>query len=167
MIIPGYELCTAKALEVHDKNTTYASAGDNVSLGLQGIDSTNIGIGHFCCDPQKPIPFTNRFMAKIITFKLRYPLIQGATVTMQYQNVTVEAVLIRLQEVLDKTTGSVEGKRPRSVGDSTAALVAIRTEQPICVETFSVNKGLGRFTLRDGGQTVATGVISKLLQRKL
>merc|ERR1712137_1141433 len=145
LIIPGYELCTVKALEVHDKNTTYASAGDNVSLGLQGIDSTNIGIGHFC----------------------RYPQIQGATVTMQYQNVTVEAVLIRLQEVLDKTTGSVEGKRPRSVGDSTAALVAIRTEQPICVETFSVNKGLGRFTLRDGGQTVATGVITKLLQRKL
>ena len=155
-----------KAVEVQDTTKTFASAGDNVSLGLAGLDSINIGIGHFLCDPQHPIPFTNRFMAKIITFKLKYPLTQGSAVTMQYQNVTVEAVIIRLQEILDKTTGATSGKRPRSVGDSTAALVAIKTEQPVCVELFNKNKQLGRFTLRDNGLTIATGVITKLLLRK-
>jgi len=166
LVIPGYEICSVKAIEIQDKSGSYASAGDSVSLGLNGIDMSNIGIGHFLCDPQKPIPYTNRFMAKIITFKVKYPITKGSSVTMQYQNVTVEGTIIRLLELLDKTSGAVAKKNPRSINDSTAALVAIRTEQPICIETFSQNKELGRFTLRDDGQTIATGVITKLLQRR-
>jgi len=104
-------------------------------------------------------------MAKIITFKLRYPLTPGSAVTLQYQNVTVEATIIRLMELLDKATGTVTRSKPRSVGDSVAALVAIKTAEPICIEMFNDNKQLGRFTLREDGQTIATGIVTKLLKR--
>ena len=43
LIIPGYEICTVKAIEVHDKSCKFASAGDTVSLGITGIDTNNIG----------------------------------------------------------------------------------------------------------------------------
>lgn len=122
--------------------------------------------GSFLCDPQKPIPFTNRFIATIITFKLKFPITHGSNVTMQYQNVSVHGTIIKLLSLLNKTTATEEKKRPRSIGDSVAASVAIKVEHPICIENFNQNKQLGRFTLRDDGQTIATGVITKLLQRR-
>ena len=137
----------------------------NIFIFLFSVLIIVIRIGSFVCDPQKPIPFTNRFMAKIITFKVKYPITQGSAVTMQYQNVVVDATIIRLEEVLDKTTGAVTRSRPRSIGDATAAVVVIRTVRPVCIEKFSDNKELGRFTLREDGHTVATGVITKLLKR--
>ena len=85
---------------------------------------------------------------------------------MQYQNVSVHGTIIKLLSLLNKTTATEEKKRPRSIGDSVAASVAIKVEHPICIENFNQNKQLGRFTLRDDGQTIATGVITKLLQRR-
>lgn len=131
------------------------------------IHSIYFSIGHFLCDPQKPIPFTNRFIATIITFKIRFPITHGSSVTMQYQNVTVEGSIIKLLALLNKTSATVEKKNPRSIGDGIAASVAIKVEHPICIENFNQCKQLGRFTLRDDGQTIATGVITKLLQRRI
>ncbi|KAF6012118.1 translation termination factor GTPase eRF3 [Brettanomyces bruxellensis] len=42
-------------------------------------------------------------------------------------------------------------------------IAVLETENPICVETYKNYPELGRFTLRDQGETIAIGKIVKLL----
>jgi elongation factor 1 alpha-like protein len=42
---------------------------------------------------------------------------------------------------------------------SSAALVNIRVERPICLELFSTSKELGRITIRKDGNTIAAGIV--------
>jgi len=44
---------------------------------------------------------------------------------------------------------------PRNV----SAIVEIKTEQAISVESFNKNKQLGRLALRSNGETIAAGII--------
>ena len=97
---------------------------------------------------------------------MTFPITRGTEVTIQYQNISEPATITKLKETLNKNTGEIINGKPRSVGDSVAALVTIQTQRPICIELFSVSKQFGRFTLRDKGQTIATGVVFKLLKRK-
>jgi peptide chain release factor subunit 3 len=51
-----------------------------------------------------------------------------------------------------------------STGQKIIAL--IEAAGPVCVEKFSDQPQLGRFTLRDEGKTVAIGKITKLIERQ-
>jgi peptide chain release factor subunit 3 len=42
--------------------------------------------------------------------------------------------------------------------------VLMETTHPICLERFADYKMLGRFTLRDSGQSVAIGKVTKLIE---
>jgi elongation factor 1 alpha-like protein len=46
------------------------------------------------------------------------------------------------------------------------ALVEVTPARPVVVEEFADFRGLGRIALRDGGSTVAVGVITRVLAEK-
>lgn len=50
----------------------------------------------------------------------------------------------------------------RCLMDKSTAIVEIQTEKPLLLEMYSNYKQLGRFTLREGNQTVAAGIITDL-----
>ena len=50
----------------------------------------------------------------------------------------------------------------RCVGRNCTALVELEVCRPICVETYQDCKGLGRFMLRYCGNTIATGIVTKV-----
>ncbi|KAJ3130013.1 translation termination factor GTPase eRF3, partial [Physocladia obscura] len=52
---------------------------------------------------------------------------------------------------------------PQFVRQGDACIARIRSEVPICLETYDDYPQLGRFTLRDEGKTIAVGKITKLL----
>ena len=45
---------------------------------------------------------------------------------------------------------------------NSTALIQLEVSRPICVETYEDCKGLGRFMLRYSGNTIATGIITKV-----
>jgi elongation factor 1 alpha-like protein len=45
-----------------------------------------------------------------------------------------------------------------------SAVVEISTDYPVCIETYSKCKALGRLTLRINGKTVAAGLVSEVLK---
>ena len=50
----------------------------------------------------------------------------------------------------------------RCVGKNSTALIELEVCRPVCVETYQDCKGLGRFMLRYCGNTIATGIITKV-----
>ena len=61
--------------------------------------------------------------------------------------------------MINRQTGAVEKKKPRFVRSNTVINCRIEVTKPIAVEKFSDVQHLGRFTLRDGGKTIAFGKI--------
>jgi translation elongation factor EF-1alpha len=53
-----------------------------------------------------------------------------------------------------------DGKRPKKLIKDNYALVTIRVDERICLEIYANNKSMGRIALRDGDQTIGSGVVT-------
>ena len=56
-------------------------------------------------------------------------------------------------------------ENPKYVKNGDASIVKLRPSKPLCVETFTEFPPLGRFAVRDMRQTVAVGVIKKVVPK--
>ena len=70
----------------------------------------------------------------------------------------------RLISVLNPKTGEVTKARPRAIVKGQTALVEISLARPVCVEQYTDYRALGRIALRDGGHTIAVGIVVLLLE---
>ena len=70
-----------------------------------------------------------------------------------------------IQSKIDRRTGKATEEEPKFIKTGDSALVNMKAQKPMCVETFTEYPPLGRFAVRDMKQTVAVGVI-KVTNRK-
>ncbi|KAI8050442.1 P-loop containing nucleoside triphosphate hydrolase protein [Syncephalis plumigaleata] len=164
MIRPGDELCTVKAMEVGDEFPEWAAAGDTVTLTVSGTDMIHFGVGTILCSPLSPVPVVSHFKARIMVFEPTIPITIGYPTVLFHHNLNVSATISKLEAVIDKSTGEIIKKNPRHLPKSSAALVNIQVERPICLELFSASKELGRITLRKDGNTIAAGIVVEILE---
>eukprot|EP00010_Vexillifera_abyssalis_P005174 CAMPEP_0201556812 /NCGR_PEP_ID=MMETSP0173_2-20130828/57888_1 /ASSEMBLY_ACC=CAM_ASM_000268 /TAXON_ID=218659 /ORGANISM="Vexillifera sp., Strain DIVA3 564/2" /LENGTH=598 /DNA_ID=CAMNT_0047969319 /DNA_START=21 /DNA_END=1817 /DNA_ORIENTATION=+ len=168
LMIPLYETCVVKALHANGNGVSYASAGDNVELGLTGMaKDRTIVTGTFLCDPEHPIPVVRRFQAQIITFELDIPILKGQEVMVHSQTNSESGYVNRLVALVNKGDGEVKKKKPRAIPSKASAIVEITTSRHICLELFTNFKALGRFLLREKGKTIAAGIVTKLIDQKI
>ena len=45
-------------------------------------------------------------------------------------------------------------------------LVQIAPERGVCLEEYTAYKALGRIALREGGKTLAVGIVTRILEQK-
>ncbi|OZJ06376.1 hypothetical protein BZG36_00737 [Bifiguratus adelaidae] len=165
MCVPGGELGTVKAVEVNDQSVKWAVAGDTLLMTLSGLDILQLSPGCVLCDPLAPVPVAKLFKAQIVTFDIKIPITLGYPVVVHHQRLDEPAVITKLVAILDKASGEVTKKNPRTIGRSAIATVEITlTNRKIPLEAFMDSKELGRVMLRKGGETVAAGVVVEILE---
>ena len=143
----------------------FAVAGDNVEVVLTGIDIARTSPGSILSHTNAELrpPVKRKFQAKILVMeRLDVPIIRGAQVLMHMHSIDVPAVINKLVSTT-KRDGSVKSDRPRVLVGGSNASVEITAHDRVCVEEFNSCRSLGRFILRRGGDTVAVGVIEKVL----
>ena len=64
---------------------------------------------------------------------------------------------------LTNTSGAAIKAKPRCITSGASAQVELTFSKPICIETYAECKALGRFVLRQKGQTVAVGLVLALI----
>jgi peptide chain release factor subunit 3 len=75
-----------------------------------------------------------------------------------------EVSFVQLLHKLEKGTNR-KSKRPPAFAKQGMKIIAVlETTEPVCIETYEDYPQLGRFTLRDQGQTIAIGKVTKLLK---
>lgn len=163
LIMPLQEVATVKSVQQDELSVASAFAGDHCSLVLMGPDQASLSNGMVLCDPQNPIPVSKRFEARILIFNIDIPITKGYTVVLHYGSVQVQAVLKRLLSQINKSTGEVIKTKPRCLTKACSAMVEVALDTPICLETYSHIRELGRFMLRNGGKTIAAGMVTKIL----
>mmetsp|Transcript_32543 Transcript_32543/g.55485 ORF Transcript_32543/g.55485 Transcript_32543/m.55485 type:complete len:628 (+) Transcript_32543:168-2051(+) len=142
-----------------------ALAGDTVELTLANIDSARLMTGCVICHPQPSLrpKVEQRFEARIsIMERLAVPIIRGSSVLLHMHSIDVPAVLNKLISSEKRGDGKPR-QNPRVLTGGVTATVEITLSERLVIEESNECKALGRFVLRRGGDTIAVGLIDKVL----
>ena len=93
---------------------------------------------------------------------LHLTIMAVAQVTIHVHAAQEAGHITALTSLLDPKSGLVAKQRPRALLKGQSALVEVTPVQAICVELYSDFRALGRIVLRDGGQTLAVGIVTAL-----
>ena len=141
-------------------------AGDIVEICLSGIDSARISPGCVLCHshPTLPLPKVKRkFKARILFMeRLAMPIIRGSQVLLHMYSLDVLAVLSRLLSP-ERRGDATPRLNPRMLARGVTATVEITLSENLVIEESNECKALGQFVLRRGGDTIAVGLIDKVL----
>ncbi|RMZ54044.1 hypothetical protein APUTEX25_002621 [Auxenochlorella protothecoides] len=133
-------------------------AGSGASLTLAGLDDPgSVGPGSIVCDPAWPVPAASAFRARVLVLQVPGPILPGQQVSVYCHAAKESGTLRRLQQ---------DGPSPRPARflvSGQRALVEVALARPLALETAADLPALGRVVLRDGGRTLAVGLIIELL----
>ncbi|KAI1371060.1 hypothetical protein F4677DRAFT_436656 [Hypoxylon crocopeplum] len=143
-----------------------AQCGDQVRLRLRGIEEDDISAGFVLCSPKRLVHNVSAFEAQIRILELKSILSAGFNCVIHVHSAVEEVTFATLLHKLQKGTGRKSKAPPTHAkrGDSIIArMQVIGGAGSVCVERFEDYPQMGRFTLRDQGQTIAIGKITKLI----
>ncbi|XP_060519987.1 protein HBS1 [Cylas formicarius] len=163
LVCPNRELAIVKSISIEEVSQLTVFAGDQATVTLSNIEMQNVSVGNVLCDPNHPVPVSNKFEARIVVFNVTVPITRGFSVVLHHQSLVEPAVISKLTSQLNKSTGEVQKRHPRFLGNNTSAIVEITVSKPIALEVYSECKELGRVMLRVGGVTIAAGLITKVI----
>jgi translation elongation factor EF-1alpha len=69
----------------------------------------------------------------------------------------------KLIAILNKADGSVLKRNPRVLTKGSTAMVELTLDRAICLEAYTDSREFGRVLLRKESETIAAGVISKII----
>jgi elongation factor 1 alpha-like protein len=160
LLQPAGVIATVKALEADGTPLAAARAGDAVEVGLSGLaDGAALSLGTVLCSPGWAAPVAARLTARVTVLDSRMPLLRGATVTLHVGAGREPARVAALLTQLDPATGEQIRARPRCLARGHAGVVEIIPERPLVAERYADCRALGRLALREGGRTLAVGVV--------
>ncbi|MCK4757873.1 MAG: elongation factor 1-alpha, partial [Thermoplasmata archaeon] len=79
----------------------------------------------------------------------------------------VACTFLELQKKLDPRTGEVSEENPQFLKTGDAAIVKLQPTRPMVIEVAKDFPQLGRFAIRDMGQTVAAGMCISIEKKEM
>ncbi|KAI1848945.1 hypothetical protein JX265_001277 [Neoarthrinium moseri] len=149
-----------------EEEVKIAQSGDQVRLRLRGLEEEDILPGFVLCSPKRLVHTVTTFECQIRILDLKTILTAGFNCVCHVHTAIEEVTFDALMHKLQKGTNRKSKLPPTHAkrGDSIIArLKVIGGAGSICVERFEDYPQMGRFTLRDQGQTIAIGKIIKLI----
>ena len=159
VVMPSGAKGEVKKIEMHHQELTEANPGDNVGFNLKGVDKKDIKRGDVLGPTDNPPTVAAEFTAQVVVLNHPTAISVGYTPVFHIHTAQFAGRVTEIVEKKDPKTGQpVEGKVDFiKTGD--VAVLKIQPLKPIVVEKFSDFAPLGRFAIRDMGQTVAAGVV--------
>lgn len=151
LAMPASETALIRAIEVDSAPNDWAVAGQNVVLHLSDIEAKHLKPGDIICSPKAPVKNVSSFTMKLLAFEHIMPM----HVEVHRGRLHVPGRISRLVAVLDKSSGAVAngGKKVKIVKPGGIARVVVELDDSVPLETGA------KVVLRNGGSTVATGVL--------
>lgn len=162
-VMPSGEEGTVKSISIKGKGADLARAGDTADLTLTDVDAGVLGAGAVLCHPDFPVPLVSRVEARIVVLDVPTPVLAGQQVTLHAHAAREEGSVSKLIGLVVSKTGEQSKKKPRVLLKGQSAVVEVSASRPMCLELYADCRALGRLVLREGGQTIAVGIIVKIL----
>ncbi|KAM0331465.1 hypothetical protein ACHAQA_003141 [Verticillium albo-atrum] len=149
VVQPSGESAGIRSIEVDTEIQDWAVAGQNVSLGVYGIDPIHIRVGDIISSKADPIETSDLLTMKVLAFEHLMPM----PVDVHRGRLHAAGRIQSIPAVLNKTTGAIEKKNPKVVAPAKVARVIVKLESKVPLEAGQ------RVVLRMGGETVAAGLL--------
>ena len=163
---PGGVTGECKTIEMHHEQLSQAIPGDNVGVNLRGIAKNEIRRGDVAGPTNDPPTVAKSFTAQIMVLNHPSVITKGYTPVFHCYTAQVACRFEEILKKLDPRTGQVKEENPDFIKTGDAAIVKIIPTRPMVIESSKKIPQLGRFAIRDMGQTVAAGVCLEVEEAK-
>lgn len=140
-----------------------AYCGEQVRLRLKNVEEEDVSTGYVLTSTLHPVHTVTKFEAQVAIVELKSILSSGFSCVMHVHTAIEEVNFVQLLHKLEKGTNRKSKKAPAFAKQGMKIIAVLETTEPVCLETYEDYPQLGRFTLRDQGQTIAIGKVTKLL----
>lgn len=155
---PGGVKGEVKTIEMHHEQIPQAVPGDNIGANIRGVAKGDIRRGDVAGPIDNPPTVAKAFTARIMILNHPSVITKGYTPVFHCHTAQVACRFDELIKKFDPRTGEVKEENPEYLKTGDAALVRIVPTRPMVIEPMREFPQLGRFAVRDMGQTIAAGV---------
>jgi len=166
IIMPSGIKTEVKSIEMHHQQLQKAEPGDNIGFNIKGVDKKDVKRGDVVGPVNNPPTVAQEFTAQIVVINHPTAIATGYTPVFHIHTAQVAATITEIAEKKDPKTGQTLQKNPEFIKNGDVAIVKVRPTKPVVVEKYSEFPQLGRFAIRDMGQTVAAGVVLDVVKRE-
>ncbi len=159
VIMPSGAKSEVKSIEMHHQQLQQAQPGDNIGFNIKNVDRKDIKRGDVIGPSNNPPTVASEFTAQIIVLHHQNVIAKGYTPVFHIHTAQLACTIVDIVERKDPKTGQTAEKNPETIKTGDVAVVKIKPTKPICLEKFSDFPQLGRFAIRDMGETVGAGII--------
>jgi len=155
IFMPSNVTGVVKSIEMHHEQLPKAEPGDNVGFNVGGVAKNQIKRGDVAGPVDNPPSVAKTFTAHIIVLNLPKVMTVGYTPVFHVHTAQVACQLVEI------ISGQRQGKKLEDLShlkNGDQAIVKFRPTKPLVIEPAKDFGPLGRFAIRDMGQTVAAGV---------
>ncbi|EKF86160.1 translation elongation factor EF-1 subunit alpha [Methanobacterium formicicum] len=155
-----------KSIEMHHEMLDSAEPGDNVGFNVRGVGKNDIRRGDVAGHTSNAPTVAKEFTAQIVVLQHPGVITVGYTPVFHCHTAQVACTFLELQKKLDPATGQVKEENPDFLKTGDAAFVVVKPTKPMVIEKIKDIPHMGRFAIRDMGQTVAAGMCIDLVPAK-
>ncbi|MHB1830389.1 MAG: translation elongation factor EF-1 subunit alpha [Candidatus Micrarchaeaceae archaeon] len=165
IIMPAGVKTEVKSIEMHHQQLQKAEPGDNVGFNIKGVDKKDVKKGDVVGPSDNPPTVAAEFTAQIVVINHPTAIAPGYTPVFHIHTAQMAATITEIMEKKDPKTGLTIQKNPEFIKNGDVAIVKVKPTKAVCIEKFSDFPPLGRFAIRDMGQTVAAGVVLDVVKK--
>ncbi|MCD6434569.1 MAG: translation elongation factor EF-1 subunit alpha [Candidatus Diapherotrites archaeon] len=166
IIEPPHVTGEVKSIEMHHQPLNEAKPGDNIGFNVRGISKDDIKRGNVAGHTDNPPTVAKEFIARVVVLSHPTAIPPGYTPVFHMHTEQVACQFAELQKKLDPKTGETKEENPKFLKTGDAAIVKIVPTRPCVVEPYKEFPQLGRFAVRDMGQTVAAGMVESVTPKQ-
>ncbi len=163
IVAPSGKKGIVNTIEMHHEQIPVAEPGDNIGFSVKGIGKADIRRGNVVGHESNPPTVAEEFEAQVVVMRHPSVISPGYTPVLHLGTAQTACTFMELK------TKMVKGQKvdnPDHLKNGDASIVAMVPVKPFVVEPFKDFPQLGRFAVRDMGQTVAVGVVQKVTKKK-
>ncbi|MDE1810837.1 MAG: translation elongation factor EF-1 subunit alpha [Candidatus Micrarchaeota archaeon] len=166
IIMPAGVKTEVKSIEMHHQQMQQAEPGDNIGFNVKNVERKDIKRGDVIGPTSNPPTVATEFTAQMIVLHHQNVIAKGYTPVFHIHTAQLACTITEILEKKDPKSGQTLEKNPETIKTGDVAIVKIKPTKPICIEKFADFPQLGRFAVRDMGETVGAGVILDIVARQ-
>jgi elongation factor 1-alpha len=165
IIMPSGIKAEVKSIEMHHETLPEAVPGDNVGFSVKGVGKNDVHRGDVAGHPNNPPTVVSEFTAQIVVLNHPTVIAKGYTPVFHAHTAQVACTVTEILKKIDPKSGQVAQENPDFIKTGDVAVIKCVPLKPMCLERAKDFPPLGRFAIRDMGQTVAAGMVIDLVPK--
>ena len=155
-----------KSIEMHHEVFEMAEPGDNIGFNVRGVGKNDIRRGDVAGHTDSAPTVAKEFTAQVVVLQHPGVITVGYTPVFHCHTSQTACTFLDLTSKIDPATGQPLPDKPDFIKTGDAAIVQIKPTKPMVMEEAKNIPPMGRFAIRDMGQTVAAGLCLKVTPAK-